>query len=212
MKRLILYLLPFLPLLSAGQPINIGKVIVDSKKTFHFTQGDSSASFIIDTLIMKDKARLVFYAKKQVKLLVKHAVIGKDCLISGNDSKNNGTNIELLINFAQLKSLFIDVSGEDAKVANRHYDNGNGGNLVLSYLESGKKPQISDKRKPGYVSVLSKAGGSLVNPQNDMVVIMDRLRNGTAGRPLGQFPNGRIYSGNMGTDGKSTIKALSSLN
>ncbi|MBC8053393.1 MAG: hypothetical protein H7Y13_10040 [Sphingobacteriaceae bacterium] len=215
MKRILLYFMLFLPLFSLAQSnssiIKIGKLVLEGRKSFYFSKGDSSASLIIDTLIMKDKSKLFFTNKKKINLVVNHAQIGKDCVIFGTDGKNNGTDLNLSMNFIALKSLYINVSGEEAKIANRHFDNGNGGQVVLNYVSGGKKPQTTDKRGAGYVSISNKAGGNLVNPQTDMAVIMDRLRNGTAGRPLGQFPQGRVYSGNMGRDGKATIKAVSSL-
>jgi len=215
MKRFVLCLTLLLPLLSVAQnttqSITINKLAIDSKKSFNFIQGDSTTSVVIDTLIMKDKSKLFFPNKKNVNLLVRHALIGKDCLIAGNDSKNNGTDLTLAVNFDQLGSLFIIVPGEDAKSSNRNFDNGNGGKVELSYLSTGKTPQTTDKNKPGYVTIENRAGGYSVNPQTDIATIMDQVRRGAPGRPLGQLPNGRVYSGSVGKDGETTIKAVDSL-
>lgn len=205
-----------MPFISAGQTsspfVKINKLVVDSRKSYDFIQGDSTTSVIIDTLIMKDKSRLFFVNKKKVSLVVNYAVIGKDCVLEGNDSKNNGTDLNFNVNFAQLNSLFIDVSGKDARSANRHFDNGNGGKVVLNYLASGKKPQTADKKEPAFVSVKNRAGGYTVNPQSDIAVLMGQMRNGSGGRPLGQLPNGRVYSGSVGRDGTIVIKPVSNLN
>lgn len=218
MKKFALYLILaalFPPFVSVAQtssgPIKISKLVIDSRKSFGLIAGDSVAAFIIDTLIMKDKAKLFLVNKKQASLVIHHAVIGKDCLVEGNDGKNNGTNLHLAANFVQLRSLSIDVSGEDARMANRHYDNGNGGQVVVSYLASGKKPQTSDKRQSQYLAISNKGGGHLVNPQGDIRVLMDQLRNGYPGRPLAQLPQGRVYSGGIGADGKATVKPVTSL-
>lgn len=215
MKYLFFYFSLLLPLTSLGQTISksikISKLIIDSKKTFNFKEGDSTASFSIDTLIMKDKSSLFFVAKKKVNLVVNYAVIGKDCVIRGNDTKNNGTDLNLSVNFIQLKSLFIDVSGGEARAYNRHYDNGNGGNVVLSYLSSGRKPQVTNKRGSDYLSIKNNGGGNIVNPQTDIAVLLGQIRTGAPGR-VGGLPNGRVYSGNTGRNGKTIIQPADSLN
>jgi hypothetical protein len=197
-----------LPFISIGQvtskPLKLDKLVIDSKKSYTITEGDSITSIVIDTQIMKDKSKLSFVSKKQVSLVVKHAIIGKDVVISGNDSKNNGTDLNLSVNFVQLRSLYIDVSGEDARSSNRHYGNGNGGHVVLSYLSSGQRPQIADKKSANFVSIRNRAGGYTVNPQTNITVLLGQIRSGS-GRPLGQLPNGRVYSGGIGRDGKITI-------
>lgn len=215
MKRFIFYLAFFLPLLSAAQnttqAIAVNKLVIDSKKTFNFIQGDSTTSVVIDTLVMNDKSKLFFTNKKNVNLVIKHALIGKNCVIAGNDSKNNGTNLKLVVNFERLGSLFILVQGEDAKLSNRNFDNGNGGNVELSYLRTGKMPQTANKNKSGYVAIENRAGGYSVNAQTDIATIMDQVRRGSPGRPLSQLPNGRVYSGSIGRDGTVTINAVDHL-
>jgi len=213
-KNIFLYLTLLLPLTSIGQlisnPLKIDKLIIDSKKSYAVTEGDSIASIVIDTLIMKDKSKLSFVSKKKVNLVVKHAIVGKNVVISGSDSKNNGTDLNLSVNFVQLRSLYIDVSGEDARTSNRHYDNGNGGHVILSYLSSGQRPQIADKKAENFVSIRNRAGGYAVNPQTDIAILLGQIRSGS-GRPLGQLPNGRIYSGGIGRDGKITIGSVDRL-
>src|SRR5688500_2071046 len=103
MKSLFLFLTLILPYISIGQvtskSIRLDKLMIDSRRSYSITEGDSITSIFIDTLIMKDKSKLSFVAKKKVNLVVKYAVIGKDVVISGNDSKNNGTDLNLSVNF-----------------------------------------------------------------------------------------------------------------
>lgn len=214
MKSVFLFLTLILPCISIGQvtskSIRLGKLVIDSRRSYSITEGDSITSIFIDTLIMKDKSKLSFVAKKKVNLVVKYAIIGKDVVIRGDDSKNNGTDLNLSINFVQLRSLYIDVSGEDARSSNRHYENGNGGNVVLSYLSVGQRPQIADKKSASFVSIRNRAGGYTVNPQTDIAILLGQVRTGS-GRPLGQLPSGRVYSGGIGRDGKITIAPIDSL-
>jgi hypothetical protein len=217
MKPVSLYFILLAPLFLSWQSVDvktthISKLVIDSKKTYSLTEGDSLANFVIDTLIMKDRSQLFFRNKKGASLTVNHAIIGKNCVFAGNDSKNNGTNLELSINFKEFGSLFINVSGEDSKISNRNFDNGNGGKVNLKYLSTGKKPQLSNKKLPHYLSIENNAGGLTVNPQNDIDIVFQQMRNGSRGRPLGNLPNGRVYSGNMGNRGTTSIKAVSSFN
>jgi hypothetical protein len=203
-----------LPFLSVGQTqsatIRVSKIEIDSKKSFYFKKGDSSATIVIDSLIMKDKSQLLFFGKKKVNIIINHAEIGKLCVISGNDNKNNGTNLNLSVNFKKLISLYIDVSGKDARSANRRFDNGNGGIVAINYLTTGIKPQTTDKKRTAYLAINNRGGGASVNPQNDVSVLIEQVRT-SSGRPLGQLPNGRVYSGNVGYDGKTTIKEVDKL-
>jgi hypothetical protein len=214
MKRFAFFFILLFPVLSWAQEqslIKISKLEIDPRRSYEWTEGDSTLKILIDTLVMNDRSKLVFVGKKAVDLTVNHAQIGKESLIMGDDSKNNGTNLTLNVNFEKLRSLFVDVSGQDARMRNRHYNNGNGGHVVINYLASGVKPQIGDKRTNGYLSVKNQGGGYTVNPQTDIAVIMDRIRQGNPGRPLGQFPNGRVYSGGVGREGKTAIKAVDRL-
>lgn len=216
MKTLSLYLILFLPLVSICQTtspdtIRISKLVIDSKKTHYFKQGDSTVFVIIDTLIMKDKASLYFTAKKNISLTAHEATIGKNCILTANDTKNNGTNLNLNVNFEQLGSLYVDVSGFEARSGNRKFDNGNGGKVNLSFLSGGKNPQSADKNRPNYLSINNKAGGYTVNPQTDIAVLFQQMRNGAPGR-FGGLPNGRVFSGNLGKDGTTSINPVTTFN
>jgi hypothetical protein len=213
MKYIALSLLslPFISLVQAqSSQLQVSKIAIDSRKSFYFKEGDSVISVVIDSLIMKDKSQLHFAGKKKVNLTVNFAEIGQGCVISGSDQKNNGAEIKLTVNFKKLNSLYIDVAGQEARSGNRRFDNGNGGNVELSYLASGIKPQTVDKNSSGYLHISNRGGGTRVNPQNDISILLGQIRNGS-GRPLGQLPNGRVYSGNVGSDGKTAIKAVDTL-
>lgn len=187
------------------EPLKIRKLVLEKRQSHSFQGRDSTVTIVIDTLIMNDRSSLRFFNKKDVNLVIRYAVIGKDCVIGGDDGKNNGTNIILSANFVQLKKLSIDVSGLDAKMSNRNFDNGNGGKVVLNYLTGGVKPQLSDSRSEGYIEISNHAGGYRTNAQSDLYTVYSRLQSGVPGRPLSQLPNGRVYSGGIGRDGKSDV-------
>lgn len=193
------------------EPLKIGKLVLEKRQSYFFQGRDSTATIVIDTLIMNDKSSIRFFNKKDVNLVIKYAAIGKDCVIGGDDGKNNGTNITLSANFVQLKKLSIDASGLDAKMSNRKFDNGDGGKVVLNYLAGGIKPQSSDSRSEGYVEISNRAGGYRTNAQADLYTVYSRLQSGVPGRPLSQLPNGRVYSGGIGKDGKADVKEVTEL-
>lgn len=188
----------------------IAKLVIDAKDTHTFRGDDSTGNIIIDTLIMKDRSTLELYKKKNFDLTVLNAFIGKRSRITGTDGRNNGTNLNLAINFKELGNLSIDVNGRDANNGSRTFPNGNGGKLNLEYLDSGIKPQFENKKKDNYVELNTRAGGYRVTPQSDLYVIFSRI-GGSRGRPLGQLPQGQVYSGSIGRDGKADIKKVSEL-
>lgn len=217
MKRLVVLMGLLAPFLAGSQTklkpkvIEIKKLVIDKRDSYEFSSRDSSVSVFIDTLVMRPGAKIRFFNKKEATMLVRHAVIEKGAWIGGSDGKNNGTNITLNINFSTLKSLTINVAGQDAKSANRKFDNGNGGNVVVNYLSSGVIPQIHISKQSAYLEIDNRGGGYRTNPQSDLAVIFGQIRSGSPGRPLGQLANGRVYSGGYGSDGKTTIKATASL-
>jgi len=217
MKRLVLFLGLCAPLMASSQTkpkpkvIEISKLVIDKRDSYEFSSKDSSVSIFIDTLVMRPNAKIQFLNKKDVSMIVRHAIIDKGAWIGGNDGKNNGTNVKLDIHFASLKDLQINVSGQDAKSANRKFDNGNGGNVTLNYLASGVKPQIQTSKQSAYIEINNRGGGYHTNPQSDLAVIFGQIRSGSPGRPLGQLANGRVYSGGLGIDGKTSIQAVTTL-
>jgi len=187
------------------QKLEIGK---KKKKTFSTKQRDSTLVLTIDTLIMKDRATLEFFGKKKVKLQVGYAEIPKQAYIVGSDSKNNGTDMNIDIRFEQLGSLYVLTGGRDANNGTRTYPNGNGGNVNFRYDQSGISPQQENKDAVAYLRIDTKAGGYRVNPQSDLYNIYSQIGMGIrtgAGR-LGGVPQGQIYSGSPGKDGKSKVE------
>jgi hypothetical protein len=211
MKTIFLFLLSsfiFLNVEAQTDSIqHISKLEISKKKSKVFSSRDSSLTLAIDTLIMKDRSRLAFYGKKNVKLQVKHAVIGKNAFIFGTDGKNNGTDMDIIIRFDNLESLLISAVGLDARNGTRTFPNGNGGKVTVRYLADGVIPQSENKKATSYLAVDTKAGGYSVNAQSDISNILSQIGRGA--RPLGTLPQGQVFSGSPGIDGKSEIKAVS---
>lgn len=210
MKTIFLSLFGLFFLLSAQAQTDsiqyISKLEIGKKKNKTFSSRDSSLNLTIDTLIMNDRSRLIFYGKKNVKLKVNHAVIGKDAFIFGTDGKNNGSDMDIAIRFEDLKSLTVSAAGLDAHNGTRTFPNGNGGNVTLKYLADGVTPQQKDKKGTAYLSIDTEAGGYSVNAQSDVRNILSQIGRGS--RPLGGLPRGQIYSGSPGVDGKSEVTAV----
>ncbi len=211
MKTIVLFLITsflFLNLQAQTDSIqHIPKLEIAKKKSKVFSSRDSSLTLTIDTLIMKDRSRLAFYGKKHVKLQVKHAVIGKNAFIFGTDGKNNGSDMDITIRFDNLESLRVSAVGLDARNGTRTFPNGNGGKVTLKYLSDGIVPQSEDKKASSYLSIDTKAGGYSVNAQSDIRNILSQIGRGA--RPLGTLPQGQIFSGSPGIDGKSEIISVS---
>ncbi|MFC6998968.1 hypothetical protein [Rufibacter roseus] len=104
------------------------KTLVIKKKDL-FVVGPTN-SLILDTLIMEDKSTLRFWPHGKGILIVKHAFIGKNCLISSKGSTRfhgeDGGPLSLTIEFKELESLTIDASGGDGKNGT-HGTNGSDG-------------------------------------------------------------------------------------
>lgn len=186
---------------------HISKLEIGKKQTETFTVArgkDSSLTLVIDTLIMKNRAHLKFFGLKDVKLRIGYAEMDKQTYISGTDSKNNGTNMDIDVHFGRLGALSVLAGGYDAMNGTRTFPNGNGGNVKLKYDPSGIVPQTDDKKKAAYLQVDTRAGGYRVNPQTELSNIYSRIYLNT-GRPLGQLPQGQIYSGSPGRDGEKEI-------
>ncbi len=211
MKTIFLFLLSSIFLLGAQAQTDsiqhVSKLEINRKKNKTFSSRDSTLILSIDTLVMKDRSKLLFYGKKKVELKVKHAIIGKDALIYGTDGKNNGSDMDITIRFDDLGSLVVSSAGLDAQNGTKTFPNGNGGKISLKYLSNGMTPQQVNKKESAYLSIDTKAGGYSVNAQSEIRNILSRIGRGT--RPLGQLPQGQVYSGSPGIDGKSEVKAIS---
>lgn len=188
----------------AQQVEHIAHLELGKKDKKVFNKGDSSMILKIDTLIMKDRSKLEFYAKKDVKIEVGYAEIGKNVVITGQDSKNNATNIDLDINLNKLGSLFIIARGIDAFNGTKTHPNGNGGNVNLTYDPNGLTPQSTDKKANHYVFIDVQPGGLRVNPHSEISQIYSRIAMSQPG--LRGMPQGQIYSGSPGKEGKAEIK------
>lgn len=213
MKTLIISLLSFFLLFEAHAQKasidsiqHISKLEISKKKNKVFSSRDSSITLIIDTLIMQDRSRLVFYGKKNVNLQVKHAQIGKNAFIYGTDGKNNGSDMDITIRFESLENLQVSSAGMDAHNGTRTFPNGNGGNITLKYLNDGIAPQQENKKVKGFLAIDTEGGGRSVNAQSDIRNILSQIGRGS--RPLGALPQGQVYSGSMGTDGKKEVIAV----
>ncbi|MFC3196975.1 hypothetical protein ACFOET_05040 [Parapedobacter deserti] len=191
-----------------SRAIHISKLEIGKKKKEVLGGKDSSLTVRIDTLIMKDRSQLVFFGKKDVKLEVGHAEIGKRAYIFGTDGKNNGTDFDIDMRFEQLGALYVLAGGHDANNnGSRTHPNGDGGDVTFVYHDEGIVPQTDDRKAPHYLHIDTRAGGYRVNPQNDLRNIYSLINIGSSGRPLGNLAQGTVYSGSPGRDGKSTVKA-----
>jgi len=210
MKYLIVFLIGFfavdIALAQSDSVQHISRLEIKKKKSVNISRGDSSITLIIDTLIMNDRSRLEFYGKKNVILKVKHAIIPKRAYISGTDGKNNASNFDITIHLDELGSLFVLAGGRDANNGSRTFPNGNGGKVTFNYLGDGIIPQQEDKNQEHYLVIDTKAGGYSVNARSDLYNIYSRIGGGS--RPLGQLPQGQVYSGSAGIDGKVEVKEI----
>lgn len=208
MKILILSLFAFFFIATATAQTDsvqhLTKLEISKKKSKVFSGRDSSITLDIDTLIMNDRSRLVFYGKKSVKLRVKHAIIGKKAFILGTDGKNNGSDMDLTIRFDQLGGLLVSAAGLDANNGAKTFPNGNGGKVVFKYLEDGLIPQSTDKKQTQFLAFDTEAGGYSVNAQSDIRNILSQINRGSS-RPLGPLPQGQVYSGSPGKDGSNEL-------
>lgn len=202
-------LVTFLTMLCAvvvGQTgdLHITKLVLNKKEKKIFNDRDSSTIVHIDTLIMKDKSSLQFYGKKDVKLFVRYAEIGDKAFISGQGGQNNASNFDIDINFEKLGSLYIIARGQDANNGMHTYPNGDAGNVKLVYDPAGITPQTTNKKQKNYLFVDVTPGGLHVTPSTEISNIYSRIATSAPG--LRGLPQGQIYSGSPGKEGKVTIQ------
>ncbi len=190
-----------------AQQEHIARLELGKKKKKTFNSRDSSAVIYIDTLIMKDKSSLQFYGKKDIKLVVKHAEIGKGAFISGIGGQNNASEFDIDINLNKLGSLYVIARGQDAMNGTKTDPNGDGGNVSFKYDPNGITPQTADKKQANYVYIDVSAGGRAINPISDLNQIYSRIAMSAPG--LRGMPQGQVYSGSPGKEGKVTISSFS---
>ena len=183
--------------------VKISKLVLDKKEKKVFHDRDSSATIYIDTLIMKDRSSLQFFGKKDVKLVIGYADIGKNTFISGQGAHNNASNFDIDVNFQKLGSLSIIARGQDAINGTRTNPNGDAGNINLVYNADGIKPQSENKKDKNYLYTDVTPGGLHVTPSADLRNIYQQIRSSAPG--LRGIPQGQIYSGSPGREGKVTI-------
>ncbi len=186
-----------------AQQEHIARLELGKKKKKTFNSRDSSAVIYIDTLIMKDKSSLQFYGKKDIKLVVKHAEIGKGAFISGIGGQNNASDFDIDINLNKLGSLYVIARGQDAMNGTKTDPNGDGGNVSFKYDPNGITPQTADKKQANYVYIDVSAGGRAINPVSDLNQIYSRIAMSAPG--LRGMPQGQVYSGSPGKEGKATV-------
>ncbi len=207
MKKYIIALMASLAVVFAVQAQvqteHISKLEIGKKAKKNFNNRDSSIVLHIDTLIMGDRASLMFYGKKDVKLVVGHAEIGNRASISGTDGKNNGSNFDIQVNFQKLGSLYVIAKGDDAFNGTKTNPNGNGGHVKITLAPNSIKPQQTDKKAKQYLYADVKAGGKAVNATSDLRNIYDRIKISPGG--LRGLPQGQIYSGSPGNEGSFEI-------
>lgn len=184
---------------------HIDKLVLKKKKKHVFSDRDSSAVIHIDTLIMDDRSSLQFFGKNDVKLHVKHAEIGDKVFFLGQAGKNDASDFDIDIKFAELGSLYIVARGRDATNGTKTHPNGDAGNVHLVYDPSGITPQTTDKDAKHYVKADVSAGGRSVTPSADLNNIYDMIARSPRG--LRGIPQGQIYSGSPGQDGTATIES-----
>lgn len=187
--------------------IRISKLVLDKKekKVFADRDRDSSTTLFIDTLVMKDRSSIQFFGKKEVKIVVGHAEIGDRAFISGMAGKNNASNFDLDFNFQKLGSLYIVARGQDAMNGTKTDPNGDAGNINLVYDPKGITPQSADKKGKKYIHTDVTPGGLRVTPSTDLRNIYDQISRSAPG--LRGVPQGQIYSGSPGKEGKATISS-----
>ncbi len=180
------------------------KLVLKKKEKKMFSDRDSSSVVYIDTLIMKDKSSLQFFGKKDVKLVVKHAEIDNQTMIMGQGGQNNGSNFDIAVNFQKLGSLYIIARGQDAMNGTKTFPNGDAGNVTLTYDSAGIVPQSTDRKAKNYVLTDVTPGGLHVTPSAELNNIYGMIARAPQG--LRGLPQGQIYSGSPGKEGKVVIK------
>lgn len=188
-----------------AQEEHISRLELDRRQNKNFSSRDSSAVIHIDTLIMQDRSSLQFYGKKDVKLVIKHAEIGENAFISGIRSQNNASDIDIDINLQELGSLYVIARGQDAMNGTRTAPNGDGGKVNFKYDSAGITPQTDNKREKNYLYVDISAGGRAINPVTDLNNIYSRIAISAPG--LWGMPQGQVYSGSPGREGKAVVTA-----
>ncbi|MFZ4262996.1 hypothetical protein ACFRAE_13190 [Sphingobacterium sp. HJSM2_6] len=205
MKILISIGLLLSSFMGMAQTEHIQRLELGKKQKKLFNRGDSSMTIIIDTLIMADRSKLEFFGKKDVKLEIGYAEIGNNVVIFGQDSKNNASNLDIKVNIQKLGSLFLIGRGNDAMNGTKTYPNGNGAQIKLAYNTQGIQPQMTNKKGKNFLFVDVEPGGLRSSADNEIRQIYSRISLSSPG--LRGLPQGQIYSGSPGNQGKFELVA-----
>ncbi len=196
-----------------GQETRLGKLELKKNEVYTIRQRDSDIHLRIDTLIMHRGSKIIAAGKKNMVLTAGFASIDTRCSIAGDDGHNNGTNIDLRINFQDLGNLTINTQGKNFRQGNRSHAIGSGGNVTVHYLNAGLAPQTTSAGHDRYLKVMAEGGKGSVDPNSDMYVITSAIRSGSgiAGRPLSNLPQGTVFQGSDGPDGKVHLEGVDHL-
>lgn len=187
------------------EELSIGTLDLKKKEKKVFNSRDSVLHLTIDTLIMGNNASLQFYGKKEVHMTIKHAFIANKAYFYGRGKDNNASNFEIDISFDKLGSLYVLARGEDAFNGTKTFPNGDGGNVRLRYDAEAIIPQVDKKKDEHYLFVDTNPGGLRGNPTSELRNIYSQIARSGSG--LRGVPQGQIYSGSPGKEGKADIKA-----
>lgn len=206
MKKVLIFLLvlSFSAAQAQENAQHISKLELGKKEKKVFSASrDSSAIIYIDTLIMKDRSSLQFYGKKDVKLVVNYAELGNRVFINGIGRQNNASDFDIEMNIQKLGSLYVIAKGQDAFNGTRTNPNGDGGDVTFTYSANGIAPQTTDKKGKNYLYIDVQPGGLRVNPTSEVQQIYSMVRLAPSG--LRGIPQGQIYSGSPGAEGKAKV-------
>jgi len=202
--KIILLLSIFVFSLPALAQEYIPRLELDKREKKMFSSRDSVIHLKIDTLILKDRSSLQFLHKKKVILEVGYAEIGDKVKIFGSDGQNNGSDFDINIHLASLGDLYLDAGGLRATKGRQALPHGNGGTVNFVYNTKGMIPQTKEAKESNYLRVNVSGGDNLSDSRSEISIIQSQIGQNT-GRPLGGLPQGKVYQGVAGENGKVTI-------
>ncbi|WP_299824332.1 hypothetical protein [uncultured Pontibacter sp.] len=139
-----------------------GKLEIKKKEVYVV---DSTNVLKVDTLIMHDKATVLFDPSKYGMLEASVAIIGENCVISAKgingrsgtnlytgENGDKGGNLSLIIKFVQLGRLTIDISGGDGGPGANGIDGSRGTEdrfKTITYTDASGKTQTKTITLPG---------------------------------------------------------------
>jgi len=204
-----LFLLPFWMQGVQAQEISYTKLVIQKGKSFTLHTSDTSGSLLIDTLIMEDRSQIQLWGKTEFTILAKNAYIGHNCLISGQDGQNNGTNFQIQMRLVSLDKLYIVACGRNRQYGNPDYPNGDGGDVHFFYTEDGLIPQTDRPRQNRYLSVNVQGAEGSLNPASDISILKSQInQGGRVGNALPGLRQGIVYEASPGENGDFELGIL----